>query len=316
MYQTCNSIDDALRNAYSILSQQSDVFTASRGDFRELRGATIRLNNPRLRLSRTERRGRPFSALAELVWYLSGSNRIEPIQAYIPGYDENAEADGTVHGAYGPRLRDWRGRDQLRETINFLKTEPGSRRAVIQLFDSDDGKGSHKDIPCTTTLQLLQRAGRLDLIATMRSNDVWLGLPHDVFCFTMIQEIAARTLGVGIGEYVHFAGSLHLYEKDRDAATAFLGEGFQDEVEMPHMPDGDPWPSIDELIDLERELRVEPSTARRHSQPYWSDLGILLQAQLTRDPTQLRALRDELEWPSGRIYIDELANMRERQSRL
>jgi len=314
MQITCRGLDDALRTAYQALREQSEILTASRGEFRELRGVTVRLTNPNLRLSRTETRGRPFSALAELVWYLSGSNRIEPIQAYIPQYDENAEADGTVHGAYGPRLRSWRERDQLLDTINLLRKKPGSRRAVIQLFDSDDSIGNFKDIPCTTTLQFLRRCDKLNLLVTMRSNDAWLGLPHDIFCFTMIQEIAARTLGIDVGEYIHFAGSFHLYEKNRAAAKAFLDEGLQDEIEMSKMPEGDPWPSIVELITLEKSLRDDPSTSLRHSQRYWRDLGILLQAQLTSTPSQIRAFRDELNWQPYRIYVEELASLRERSS--
>lgn len=308
------SIDDALRRAYEALRQEQEILTASRGDFREIRGVTVRLGKPNLRLSRTEMRGRPFSALAELVWYLSGSNRIEPIQAYISKYDENAEDDGTVHGAYGPRLRNWRGRDQLRETINLLRVKPGSRRAAIQLFDSDDGKGEYKDIPCTTTLQLIQRSERLDLIVTMRSNDAWIGLPHDIFCFTMIQEIAARDLGVELGNYIHFAGSFHLYENHREATNAFLAEGFQDEIEMPRMPEGDPWPNIEEWIILEEKIRADPATRLRHSQSYWRDFGILMQAQLTSEPSQLRNLCGELEWPQYRIYVEELARIRDRNT--
>ena len=40
------------------------------------------------------------------------------------------------------------------------------------------------------------RSGQMDMITYMRSNDVFLGLPHDIFAFTMIQEIMARTLSV------------------------------------------------------------------------------------------------------------------------
>lgn len=39
----------------------------------------------------------------------------------------------------------------------------------------------------------------------MRSNDAYLGFPHDVFFFTMIQELVARSLGIRVGDYHHFA---------------------------------------------------------------------------------------------------------------
>ena len=60
----------------------------------------------------------------------------------------------------------------------------------------------------------------------MRLNDALVGLPHDVFCFTMLQEIVARSLSVELGGYKHAVGSLHLYKTHVDAAHQFLEEGW------------------------------------------------------------------------------------------
>ena len=63
----------------------------------------------------------------------------------------------------------------------------------LQIFDAKDLLNfQHKDIPCTVSLQFLIRENKLHLFVNMRSNDVFLGLPHDIFCFTMIQEIIAN----------------------------------------------------------------------------------------------------------------------------
>ncbi len=62
------------------------------------------------------------------------------------------------------------------------------------------------------------RAGLLELTAVMRSNDVWWGLAYDVFQFTTLQQTVARCLDVPVGSYTHVALSLHMYEKDFDAA--------------------------------------------------------------------------------------------------
>ncbi len=47
---------------------------------------------------------------------------------------------------------------------------------------------------------------------TMRSQDLWLGFPYDIFTATLIQELLAGWLEVGVGEYHHHVDSLHLYE--------------------------------------------------------------------------------------------------------
>ncbi len=63
------------------------------------------------------------------------------------------------------------------------------------------------------------RGSNLHMSVTMRSNDAYMGLPHDVFCFTMLQEMVAKTLGLELGEYYHYVGSMHLYMSDIEAAT-------------------------------------------------------------------------------------------------
>ena len=71
-----------------------------------------------------------------------------------------------------------------------------------------------KDLNCTVCLQLFIRDCKLYMTTYMRSNDLWMGFPYDVFQFTCLQILMAMKLHVGIGTYTHVAGSLHLYERD------------------------------------------------------------------------------------------------------
>jgi thymidylate synthase len=127
-------------------------------------------------------------------------------------------------------------------------------------------------------LQYFVRSDRLDAITFMRSNDIYLGLPHDVFTFTMIQEIIARSLGVELGTYIHMIGSLHLYEKDDAHMRAFIDEGWQSHIAMAPMPAGDPWPSLRRLLGAESELRegVDYYSLDYADAPYWQDLVRIL----------------------------------------
>src|SRR5690606_4963573 len=122
--------------------------------------------------------------------YLSKSNNLDFIKYYIPPYHKASDDKVTIHGGYGPRLFNMNGHiNQVDNIINLLKTNPSSRRAVIQLFDAEDLLNYHSDIPCTNTLQFTIRDDKLIMMTSMRSNDAFLGLPHDIFCFTMLQEI-------------------------------------------------------------------------------------------------------------------------------
>ena len=250
----------------------------------ELLGVALRITNPRARISRSENRGKPFSALGELLWYLSGSNELAFIRPYVAEY-ENDAVNGVLEGAYGPRLFAMRGHvDQFESIERLLRRRPESRRAVMQLFNAEDIATEHREIPCTTTLQFHQREGRLHLSVTLRSNDAYWGLPHDVFCFTMIQEMMARRLGVELGEYYQYVGSMHVYEKYMPGMRAYLEEGFQQVEAMPAMPAGNPFTLVPWLLELEGRLRngqhVEPSTDM--TDPYWADIVRLLQVFWSR----------------------------------
>lgn len=279
MYLAADSLDDLLFKVYKQILGRGTAIKPSKGPAREISGVLLKLSTPRVRLSRSESRSLLFSCLGELLWILAGSNRLDFIQHYIPGYDEFSDDKKTIYGAYGPRLFGASPNDQVLRVIQVLKDKRDSRQAVLQLFDRTDTLEPHLDIPCTCTLQFLVRAGRLHMLTSMRSNDAWLGLPHDVFTFTMLQELVARSLGIELGEYKHAVGSLHLYDEHHDKARRFLDEGWQLHRPMPPMPQGDPWAAVKRLVAFERKVRtgrVVIPNPHDTMDPYWADLATLL----------------------------------------
>lgn len=279
MYLAADSLDDLLFKVYKQILARGTAIKPSKGDARETSGMLLKLSAPRVRLSRSESRGLLFSCLGELLWILAGSNRLDFIQHYIPSYDEFSDDKKTIYGAYGPRLFGKTPNDQVARVIQLLKDKRDSRQAVLQLFDRTDTLESHKDVPCTCTLQFMVRDSRLHMLTSMRSNDAWLGLPHDVFTFTMLQELVARSVGIELGEYKHAVGSLHLYDEHHDKALRFLNEGWQTHRPMPPMPKGDPWGAVKSLVDFEKKVRTGHGaipTPPATMDPYWDDLATLL----------------------------------------
>lgn len=248
-----NSLDDLLHTSIEHILEDGEPISPSKGWAIELFGVLLELTNPRARISRTYTKGRLFSSLGELLWYLAGNNKVEFIEYYIPKYGRYSDDGETIYGAYGPRLSSQIERVQVR-----LRDHVDTRKAVIQLFDAKDIEQEHNDVPCTCTLQFALRNGRLHLHVNMRSNDILVGLPHDVFAFTMLQEIVASELGVELGTYKHSVGSLHLYSSDLSAARQYLQEAWQDRVdnEMPAMPRQSPWAAIKRLLEAEADIRL------------------------------------------------------------
>ncbi|MFM9850228.1 MAG: thymidylate synthase [Hyphomicrobiaceae bacterium] len=279
MHIKAETLDDLLVKTFKKVLKSSIRTRSSRGPARELMAHLITLENPRARFSRTEERATLFSCLGETLWYVSGSNRLHVVEYYIPSYKKFAgltPRSVIAPGAYGPRIFGGKPPSQIQIIIDMLQNKKDTRQAVIQIFAARDLH--KKDVPCTCTLQFMPRGGKLHMLTNMRSNDAYRGLPHDVFAFTLMQEIVARSAGLEIGTYHHSVGSLHLYDSDEARAREYLDEGWQARIAMPAMPVGDPWPSLKWLLQVEERLRQRDLTisAKEDVDPYWIDLARLL----------------------------------------
>jgi len=307
VYET---LDDILNDVFDDLMNLPFNIKPSRGVTSEIRGASFELTNPLARLSRSEIKSKAFSAIGELLWYLSASNKLAFIEYYIPKYQEEEE-DGVIHGGYGPRLFKMRGKyNQIKNVLSLLKDKPNTRRAVIQLYDAADIAKKHKEIPCTCNLQFLIRDSKLYLYVSMRSNDAFKGLPHDIFAFTMLQEIMARTLKLELGSYYHSVGSLHLYQSDKTKVKKYLNEGFQPtNLNMLVMPAGDPWKSIKTLLKFEKAIRLGESITPDDLKldPYWIDLAGLVYIhtlKTKRKSAEIRAVMQKIN-PVYKVFIEK-----------
>lgn len=169
----------------------------------------------------------PAFAIAECVWILQGRNDSRFVNSWnseLPRYAGDGE---TYHGAYGYRLRQQFGIDQLERAYRALAANPGGRQVVLQIWDARSdlpmlsGDPVAPDIPCNVCSFLKIRDGALQWTQIMRSNDLIMGVPYNFVQFTTLQEIIAGWLGVGIGTYSHLSDSLHVYEHNQDAIQSF-----------------------------------------------------------------------------------------------
>lgn len=308
MHFSADTLDDVLNAILRKLLKSQTRTQSTKGPARELMAVSLKIKNPRARFSRTENRATLFSCLGETLWYLSGSNQLNIVEYYIPNYrtfSDLSKRRKTAPGAYGPRIFGSSAASQMETILEILKRKNDTRQAVIQIFDASDLRSKSGDVPCTCTLQFMLRGGRLHLVTNMRSNDAYIGLPHDVFAFTMIQEVVARILGREIGTYNHFVGSLHLYDRNEGQARRYLAEGWQEKLGMPPMPFGDPRPKLCWLHRVEAEIRLGSRAPLElvNVDPYWADLARLLRIKaLLREKLFRDALKEALSMSSD-VYM-------------
>ena len=203
---------------YDLLGQKPNV--SPRGmAVREYQNVHILMHSPRSNiLIHPMRRPSYRFMLAEFLWIWFGHNDVKTISRYNSHISQFSDNGIDFNGSYGvPVTQQWR------RVLSLLLKDPDTRQAVIQIYKTP--AGPTKDVPCTLSLQFLIRDNSLQLIVNMRSSDVWLGLPYDIFNFTMLQNVMAAQLRLRIGEFALNLGSSHLYERNVSAANKVIEAG-------------------------------------------------------------------------------------------
>lgn len=158
----------------------------------------------------------PSYLFGEMLWYFTGRNETAFISKFSKFWEKISDDGTTANSAYGYLMKYAFGFDQIEKVIEILKKDPNSRRAKININTPRKNVDSTLDEPCTMFLHFMIRHEKLYCVAVMRSNDIWFGFPYDVAFFTELQKYIADKLGVGYGDYTHFACSLHMYDKDAE----------------------------------------------------------------------------------------------------
>lgn len=215
-----DNVDEMFIQAMQDCFFSGDQLESRVGSCYEMLGWSGTLDDPtKSFLWNTHRKFKPSYAAGELFWYLSGTDDGEFIKFYAPSYKRFLEDDGRANGAYGAR---WKEHGGLQTIVRLLEQDPNTRQAILSMWGPRDLKSAYAhnklDIPCTLSLQFFVRKNTLFCITTMRSNDVWLGLPNDVFAFTQLQCLIAEYLGLKIGWYRHQVGSMHMYGRNLEKA--------------------------------------------------------------------------------------------------
>ncbi|QPQ53269.1 thymidylate synthase [Chryseobacterium indologenes] len=322
MYIEKQSLDDIIHDLLNKIREQGINQKNSKGQNKEILGVYIKLTNPLNRISTSFAKSVFVSPIGEFLWYMSGSNNLDFIMYYIKKYVDFSNDGKILNGAYGARLfsKVDSVSTQIDTVVELLKRKENTRQAVIQIFDKNDLLDKDNlDIPCTCTLQFFIRDNKLILFVTMRSNDVFVGLPHDIFCFTMLQEIIAKELKKEIGSYNHFISSCHYYMADDKDVDLYLSEGLQtSKTQMEPMPNDTSLLTMKTVLEYENKIRnlQEFDIEESGLNPYWKDLLYILLIFSLRKTNKKKAFQDKVKNllhlisnENYKIYIKEKFNV-------
>lgn len=184
------------------------------------------------------------TAAIEMLWMLSGSENIQPLVQQgchiwnewphrnyeiqtgetidikefaerIANDDAFAAKYGHTGRAYGAQWRDWRGPegksyDQISTLIADIKGNPASRRHIFTAWNPAENSNMMLP-PCHKDYQFQIADGKINLMLEIRSSDVFLGLPFNVWNAALLLRLFASETGYEPGELVINTGCTHIY---------------------------------------------------------------------------------------------------------
>ncbi len=119
------------------------------------------------------------SIIHELLWFLAGDTNIQYLQENgVRIWNEWADENGELGPVYGKQWRSWEagdGRtiDQIKEVLEQIKTNPDSRRMIVNAWNV--GEIDEMALPpCHCLFQFYVVDGKLSCQLYQRSADIFL----------------------------------------------------------------------------------------------------------------------------------------------
>lgn len=167
------------------------------------------------------------SIIHELLWFLNGDTNIKYLKENgVAIWDEWADEHGDLGPVYGHQWRSWAGADgktydQISEAVRLLKTNPDSRRIIVNAWNVAD-LSKMALTPCHALFQFYVANGKLSCQLYQRSADVFLGVPFNIASYALLTMMMAQVCGLEYGEFVHTFGDVHLYSNHIEQAKLQL----------------------------------------------------------------------------------------------
>lgn len=163
------------------------------------------------------------SVIHELLWFIAGDTNIKYLKENgVSIWDEWADENGDLGPVYGKQWRSWvcpdgTTRDQLKDVVEQIKTNPDSRRLLVNAWNVSDIENMALP-PCHCLFQFYVADGKLSCQLYQRSADVFLGVPFNIASYALLTAMIAHACDLEPGEFVHTLGDAHLYTNHLEQA--------------------------------------------------------------------------------------------------
>lgn len=157
------------------------------------------------------------------------NSKLEEFVKSIKADTTFAEKYGELGPVYGKQWREWQTPDgqkidQINEVIKTLKTNPNSRRIIVNAWNVADIEKMAKSglPPCHLLFQFYVVGGKLSCQLYQRSADFFLGVPFNIASYSLLTMMIAQVVDLEPGEFIHTFGDAHIYNNHFDQVNEQL----------------------------------------------------------------------------------------------
>jgi thymidylate synthase len=168
------------------------------------------------------------SIIYELLWFLNGDTNVRYLQENgVRIWNEWADENGELGPVYGHQWRSWTGADgttvdQISELIHQIKTNPNSRRLIVNAWNVAE-IDKMALAPCHCLFQFYVSEGKLSCQLYQRSADVFLGVPFNIASYALLTMMIAQVCDLEPGEFIHSFGDVHIYQNHIEQVNMQMG---------------------------------------------------------------------------------------------
>ena len=218
----CDNINEIYNYMLEYVNKNgNEIEKYDKTKLKEIYNATIRIKKPQCSILAIKGRGyNPAFMVAETIWNLYGDT-----EEWLTKYNDKYQKyffNGKLEAGYGNRLYNYNGVNQIEKIVKLLKELPDTQQANAVIYNPEYDLCNPKFVPCITMLKFRIRENKLFMTTYMRAQDLWKGLPYDIFLLISIFNLIANLLNVEMGEYIHYCDTLRIYQDNYDEVKGFL----------------------------------------------------------------------------------------------
>lgn len=162
----------------------------------------------------------PKSIFVELEWMLSGITSTKWLNDNgVKIWDQWADKDGELGPVYGHQILSFNGLNQFDYIKEEMKTS-NSRRLLVSMWNPNDLSKMQLP-PCHYSFQFVIDKNYVDVVVSMRSLDLFIGLPYDMGMYATMLSAFAKEYNLIAREVVINAANAHIYEEHVGAASVY-----------------------------------------------------------------------------------------------